>query len=119
MKKRFPVQGTVCIRPHIEISPEQMLANAIVACAAGEYINALIRNDIHKIRSNERFFYSEEYSIYTSVNPDYLIRLCKLTAEECVEKGIKVYHINRKGLFGWGDNGSKNMDQNLQSELEW
>lgn len=110
--KAFPFQGTVGTRPRIRISPDQLLANAIVASAAGEYINALIRNDISKIRSNERFFYSEEYSIYTSVSPDYLIRLCKMMAEECQEKGIKVYHINRKGLFGWGDNGSRDMDQN-------
>ncbi len=63
----------------------QALANAVVALAAKDYmkaLRALKRNPKSKaaadeVETLERFFRSDLYSLYTSVDPEYLIKKLK------------------------------------------
>ena len=51
----------------------EMLAVAIVVQAYDDYKKALKRKDRREIKSIERFFYSDFYSLLTSIEPSYLI----------------------------------------------
>ena len=55
----------------------EMLAVAIVAQAYDDYKKALKRKDMREIKSIERFFYSDFYSLLTSIEPSYLINNAK------------------------------------------
>ena len=55
----------------------EMLAVAIVVQAYDDYKNALKRKDRREIKSIERFFYSDFYSLLTSIEPSYLINNAK------------------------------------------
>ena len=55
----------------------EMLAVAIVAQAYDDYKKALKRKDRREIKSIERFFYSDFYSLLTSLEPSYLINNAK------------------------------------------
>ena len=55
----------------------EMLAVAIVAQAYDDYKKALKRKDRREIKSIERFFYSDFYSLLTSIEPSYLINNAK------------------------------------------
>ena len=55
----------------------EMLAVAIVAQAYDDYKKALKRKDRREIKSIERFFYSDFYSLLTSIEPSYLINIAK------------------------------------------
>ena len=55
----------------------EMLAVAIVVQAYDDYKKALKRKDRREIKSIERFFYSDFYSILTSIEPSYLINNAK------------------------------------------
>ena len=53
------------------------LAVAIVVQAYDDYKKALKRKDRREIKSIERFFYSDFYSLLTSIEPSYLINNAK------------------------------------------
>ena len=53
------------------------LAIAIVVQAYDDYKKALKRKDRIEIKSIERFFYSDFYSLLTSIEPSYLINNAK------------------------------------------
>lgn len=55
----------------------EMLAVAIVVQAYDDYKKALKRKDRREIKSIERFFYSDFYSLLTSIEPSYLINNAK------------------------------------------
>ena len=55
----------------------EMLAIAIVVQAYDDYKKALKRKDRREIKSIERFFYSDFYSLLTSIEPSYLINNAK------------------------------------------
>ena len=55
----------------------EMLAVAIVVQAYDDYKKALKRKDRREIKSIERFFYSDFYSLLTSIEPSYLISNAK------------------------------------------
>ena len=55
----------------------EMLAVAIVVQAYDDYKKALKRKDRREIKSIERFFYSNFYSLLTSIEPSYLINNAK------------------------------------------
>ena len=55
----------------------EMLAVAIVVQAYDDYKKALKRKDRIEIKSIERFFYSDFYSLLTSIEPSYLINNAK------------------------------------------
>lgn len=55
----------------------EMLAVAIVVQAYDDYKNALKRKDRREIKSIESFFYSDFYSLLTSIEPSYLINNAK------------------------------------------
>ena len=55
----------------------EMLAVAIVVQAYDDYKNALKRKDRREIKSIESFFYSDFYSLLTSIEPSYLINTAK------------------------------------------
>ena len=55
----------------------EMLAAAIVVQAYDDYKKALKRKDRREIKSIERFFYSDFYSLLTSIEPSYLISNAK------------------------------------------
>ena len=55
----------------------EMLAVAIVVQAYDDYKQALKRKDRREIKSIERFFYSDFYSLLTSIEPSYLINNAK------------------------------------------
>ena len=56
----------------------EMLAVAIVVQAYDDYKKALKRKDRREIKSIERFFYSDFYSLLTSIEPSYLINNAKM-----------------------------------------
>ena len=66
------------------------LANAIVISAARDYKKALIRLKRHPdsesakrdVERNEKFFYSDWFTILTDVNPDYLTEKMKRIIDE-------------------------------------
>lgn len=70
--------------------PYENLANAIVLQAAEDYMRALKRYKrdpsnylaLRDVKSNERFFYSDWFSVLTSVDPDYLIKILRKKVEE-------------------------------------
>ena len=55
----------------------EKLAIAIVLQAYDDYKKALKRKDRREIKSIERFFYSDFYSLLTSIEPSYLINNAK------------------------------------------
>ena len=55
----------------------EMLAVAIVVQAYDDYKKALKRKDRREIKSIEAFFYSDFYSLLTSIEPSYLINNAK------------------------------------------
>ena len=55
----------------------EMLAVAIVVQAYDDYKKALKRKDRREIKSIETFFYSDFYSLLTSIEPSYLINNAK------------------------------------------
>ena len=55
----------------------EMLAIAIVVQAYNDYKKAIKRKDRREIKSIERFFYSDFYSLLTSIEPSYLINNAK------------------------------------------
>ena len=55
----------------------EMLAVAIIVQAYDDYKKALKRKDRREIKSIERFFYSDFYSLLTSIEPSYLINNAK------------------------------------------
>ncbi len=55
------------------ISPYQLLANAIVEQAAKDYKMALKHKDEQEIESIERFFRSDWYKVLTDVDGEWLI----------------------------------------------
>ena len=55
----------------------EMLAVAIVVQAYDDYKKALKRKDRKEIKSIETFFYSDFYSLLTSIEPSYLINSAK------------------------------------------
>lgn len=65
--------------------PYENLANAIVLQAAEDYMRALRRYKrdpdnylaLRAVKENERFFYSDWFSVLTSMDPDYLIEILR------------------------------------------
>ena len=96
MNKVRHVSATWAASSHIEMTPEDILANAIVSEAAIDYINGLLSDDSRKIRQNERFFRSEWYSVLTKLDPDVLMQMCRRHADELKAKGIRVYKVRKK-----------------------
>lgn len=94
--KRIPVHMVTARRAATEYTPEQRLANAIVAYAAMDYINALLKDNTGMIKSCERFFKSELYTIYTQVDSRLMMELCHKKAEELKARGVKKFTINRR-----------------------
>lgn len=95
MKKQHSLTAIWSSGTHIEMSPDHLLANEIVASAAVEYINGLISGDEHLIRSNERFFKSEWFGVLTKLDPYLLMKMCQKQADECKEKGIEEYKVKK------------------------
>ena len=96
MNKVRHLSATWAANHHVEMTPEDILANAIVSEAAIDYINGLLSDDSCKIRQNERFFKSEWYSVLTRLDPDVLMQMCRRHADELKAKGIRVYKVRKK-----------------------
>lgn len=71
------------------ITPDQALANAIVAQAALDYINAKIKGDTGMVSSCRRFFESGWYEELTRIPSRYMIDLCDRSADECIRNNVK------------------------------
>lgn len=70
----------------INIDSYQLLANAIIKCAANDYVAMYgAKNDAAK-RSAEKieyFFYGDEFALFTggNIDPDYIIKNLRLKAK--------------------------------------
>lgn len=58
----------------------QLLANSIIAKAAKDYIRALRYKKESEADAIERFFKGQEFMLYSTVDPDYLIKNLKKIA---------------------------------------
>lgn len=80
---------------NLDYNPEGLanIANAVVEQAAMDYMNSYLGLKINKTTSPEielekleDWFHSENYEIFTSVDPDYLIKNLKL---KCCDDALK------------------------------
>ena len=73
------------------LDPYQELANAIIVSASKDYMRAYKKYlrtglDYGKVMKEERFFFTDWFSILSDANPDYLVsamrRKCEMQVEE-------------------------------------
>lgn len=72
------------------IDPYQELANAIIIMASRDYMRAYKKylrsgEGYEKVMREEKFFYTDWFSILSDANPDYLIGAMKKKCEMQVE----------------------------------
>ena len=73
------------------LDPYQELANAIIVSASKDYMRAYKKYlrtglDYGKVMKEERFFFTDWFSILSDANPDYLVsamlKKCEMQVEE-------------------------------------
>ena len=77
----------------VTIDPYQKLANAIIVTASRDYMSAYKKflrsgEGYEKVMREEKFFYTEWFSILSDANPDYLIEAMRKKCEMQVEEDM-------------------------------
>ena len=73
------------------LDPYQELANAIIVSASKDYMRAYKKYlrtglDYDKVMKEERFFFTDWFSILSDANPDYLVSAMRKKCEMQVEE---------------------------------
>ena len=73
------------------LDPYQELANAIIVSASKDYMRAYKKYlrtglDYGKVMKEERFFFTDWFSILSDANPDYLVSAMRKKCEMQVEE---------------------------------
>ena len=73
------------------LDPYQELANAIIVSASKDYMRAYKKYlrtglDYGKVMKEERFFFTDWFSILSDANPDYLVSAIRKKCEMQVEE---------------------------------
>lgn len=74
----------------VTIDPYQELANAIIVTASRDYMSAYKKflrsgEGYGKVMREEKFFYTDWFSVLSDANPDYLIEAMKRKCELLVK----------------------------------